>query len=594
MAVINTNIASLNSQRHLSSSQSSLDTSLERLSSGLRINSAKDDAAGLAISEGFTSQISGLDQAVRNANDGISLSQTAEGALDEITNNLQRIRELSVQSANATNSTSDREAIDQEVQQLLSEIDRTAAQTSFNGQKLLDGSFGEAVFQVGANAGETISMDFSDSMRTSGMGAIATMSSAAISLAPSEATAGSYTTTAVTDFDFSGSTTAVTASAASYTTTADFSETDFETTNGVFTIGSTEVTLDSDYADVAAVVADINTQLDAGSEGVTATIENNKLVFTNDTAGNTTAPTPSSITGITLTGAATDGVDAVAATSDAIEFSVDGNDVSISSNVSDIDGLVSNVQGQLDAAASGAYVVAEGDVAGTLSITKVATGAASTAPVVTDTTGTLTAGGTSAAGADAGQTAATLTLADGDFSIQVGDADAVEISGTFDSVEDLASEINNSVTGVYASVDESGSLKLDSTSTITVSGAESATGGLLGFSAATAEVVSGDLTGANVKTVESANEMIVRIDSALDSVNDQRSSYGAIQNRFESVVTNLQTTSENLSASRSRIQDADFATETANLTRAQILQQAGTAMLAQANSQPETVLSLLQ
>src|SRR5690554_642243 len=157
--VINTNIASLNAQRNLNASQGAANVALERLSSGLRINSAKDDAAGLAISERFQSQISGLNQAQRNANDGISLAQTAEGAMDEITNNLQRIRELAVQSANSTNSTSDRQALNDEVQQRIEEIDRISSQTAFNGLKVLDGSFGTAGFQVGANAGEVINLN---------------------------------------------------------------------------------------------------------------------------------------------------------------------------------------------------------------------------------------------------------------------------------------------------------------------------------------------------------------------------------------------------------------------------------------------------
>src|SRR6201991_3500372 len=151
--VINTNVASLNAQRNLTTSQGQLATAWQRLSSGLRINSAKDDAAGLAISERFTSQIRGLNQAVRNSNDGISLAQTAEGALGEVTNNLQRVRELAVQSVNATNSASDRSAMQQEVSQLISEIDRVAGQTNFNGVKLLDGSFTSQAFQVGANVG---------------------------------------------------------------------------------------------------------------------------------------------------------------------------------------------------------------------------------------------------------------------------------------------------------------------------------------------------------------------------------------------------------------------------------------------------------
>lgn len=169
-STINTNINSLTAQRNLGMSQASLSTSMQRLSSGLRINSAKDDAAGLAISDRMTSQIRGLSQASRNANDGISLSQTAEGALGEVTSNLQRIRELAVQSANSTNTATDRASLDQEVQQRLAEIDRVTAQTSFNGQKLLDGSFGSATFQVGADVGQTISVDLSSSMRTSNIG----------------------------------------------------------------------------------------------------------------------------------------------------------------------------------------------------------------------------------------------------------------------------------------------------------------------------------------------------------------------------------------------------------------------------------------
>ncbi|HAD08107.1 MAG TPA: flagellin, partial [Porticoccaceae bacterium] len=168
--IINTNISSLNAQRNLNSTQGSLATSFQRLSSGLRINSAKDDAAGQAIVERFTTQIRGLNQAIRNASDGISLAQTGEGALNEVVNNLQRIRELAVQSANATNSASDRAALDQEVQQRLAEIERVAVQTSFNGQKILDGTFGSAQFQVGANVGDTISVNLNTSTRLTAIG----------------------------------------------------------------------------------------------------------------------------------------------------------------------------------------------------------------------------------------------------------------------------------------------------------------------------------------------------------------------------------------------------------------------------------------
>src|SRR6187549_4240919 len=172
--VINTNVMSLNAQRNLTTSAGQLASSLQRLSSGLRINSAKDDAAGLAISNRMTTQINGLNQAARNANDGISLAQTAEGALGELTNNLQRIRELSVQAANASNSGTDRAALDQEVQQRLSEVDRIASVTAFNGQKVLDGSFGNALFQVGANVGETIAVSLAQGVKANQIGQIAT------------------------------------------------------------------------------------------------------------------------------------------------------------------------------------------------------------------------------------------------------------------------------------------------------------------------------------------------------------------------------------------------------------------------------------
>src|SRR6187549_955711 len=257
--VINTNVMSLNAQRNLSTSGGQLATSLQRLSSGLRINSAKDDAAGLAISDRMTTQISGLNQAARNANDGISLAQTTEGALQEVTNNLQRIRELAVQSANATNSDSDRGALDQEVQQRIAEIDRIASQTSFNGRKVLDGSFGGATFQVGANVGETISLSLTSSVKATAIGQVAT-STGSVDLSTlftggSGGTAGTYTSGAIT------------------MASSDFSGVGNDITFTVATSAGTDtVNLTADYssdADVAAgMIADINTAL--ATSGVTA------------------------------------------------------------------------------------------------------------------------------------------------------------------------------------------------------------------------------------------------------------------------------------------------------------------------------------
>ena len=370
--VINTNVMSLNAQRNLTTSGNQLATSLQRLSSGLRINSAKDDAAGLAISDRMSAQINGLNQAVRNANDGISLSQTTEGALQEVTNNLQRIRELAVQSANATNSDSDRAALDQEVQQRIAEIERIASQTSFNGRKVLDGSFGGATFQVGANVGETISLALTASVKSTAIGQLA----------------------------------------------------------------------------ISTGSVDLST------------------LFTNP--------------GLT-----------------------------------------------------GPYVL-------------------------------------------------------GATSIQVGAATAVDVAGTYASAQDLVNAINNQVAGASASIDSTNHLVITSGSALTLAGAGATA---LGNSTA---ALSGSLSVRNVLTAAGANNAIVSVDSALTSVSTLRSTLGAIQNRFQSVINSLQAVSENLSASRSRILDTDFAAETASLTRAQILQQAGTAMVAQANSAPQSVLTLLQ
>jgi len=381
--IINTNIASLNAQRNLNASQNSLAVSLQRLSSGLRINSAKDDAAGLAISDRFTAQIKGLNQAARNANDGISLAQTAEGALGEVTNNLQRIRELAVQSSNATNSSSDRTALQAEVSQLLNEIDRVANQTSFNGVKLLDGSFSGAVFQVGANAGESITVTSITDANVAAIGSVSQASGAALTVSAS----------AITGF--------------------------------ATAIASGGVTLNG--VNIGAIGSATSSAERAG-----------QLV---NAINNTSAQ---------------HGVGAV----------------------------YNTATGQITLSSAAAVVVA-----GTTNLATVAGYANGTLGSVTTTTG---------------------------------------------------------------------------------------------------------IAGLDVSSYANAQLAIQLADSALSTVNSTRATLGAVQNRFSSVVANLQTAAENLSASRSRIMDADFAAETANLTRAQILQQAGTAMLAQANAQPNNVLALLR
>ena len=479
---VNTNISSLNAQKNLATSQSKLSTAIERLSSGMRINSAKDDAAGLAISTRFTTQINGLNQAVANANDGISLAQTTESALNEVTNNMQRIRTLAVQSANATNSDSDRAALDAEVQQRLSEITRISQQTTFNGRHVLDGSFGSAAFQIGANVGETISVNLSQGAGAANVGKIASASSA----------------------DLSGMFTAASASSATAGTVSAAGVAQWTSGTIAFTIGSDSVSVTA-ATDQATTIAAIQAALDGGSNKYTVAVDGaSGFKLTAKTAG---------ADPMTITGAA---------------------------------------------------------------------GATFAAP---------TAGTDAVAAGDA----TPLVLGSGDFTLQAGSGTAVGIEGTFKDAGALVAAINSKgISGVSAYLDAtSGQLKLASQEALTVGGTKGTSGtGNLGFSASNA--VGGDLASANVKSVAGANDTISRIDAALGTISSMRSDLGAVQNRFTSTIANLQTISQNLSASRSQIQDADFAAETANMSSANILQQAGVSVLAQANSTTQSVLKLLQ
>ena len=381
-AIINTNVVSLNAQRNLNSSQNALATSLQRLSSGMRINSAKDDAAGLAISERMSSQIRGLNQAARNANDGISMAQTAEGALGEIGNNLQRIRELAVQSRNASNSVTDRVALNNEVQQVKDEINRVASSTSFNGTKLIDGTFTNQSFQVGANVGETINISGLVNAQSSALG----------------------TSTSTT----------------------------------------------------------------ANVTGVAAT------AFTGITAGD-----------LTINGTS---VGAVAA---------GGNAATQGANIAAAINTVSTTTG----------VTATANAAGVVSLSNLS-----------------------------------------------GSSTVIGLAGT----------ATTATTGLTAAT-----------------------------TAATTATVAG-FAGVDISNRWGADVAIAAMDSALSALNAGRADLGAYQNRFSSAIANVQTTAENLSASRSRIVDTDFAAETASLSRNQVLQQAGTAMLAQANAMPQSVLALLR
>ena len=468
--IINTNISSIMAQRNLSSSQSTMQTAIQRLSSGLRINSAKDDAAGLAISERFTSQINGLAQAQRNANDGISLAQTAEGAFSTIGDNLQRLRELAVQSSNATNSSSDRQALQSEVSQLTSEIDRVAQSTNFNGVKLLDGKFTNQAFQIGANSNDTISVTGLSSART--------------------ATLGSYYTAGVT--------------------------------GGVVT--------------AALATGDLS----INGTNVTASVAGTQNGQTNDSAW---------------------------AVANAINGSVSG--VTATANATSVAGVAPAGTGAI---AAGAFTINGVNV------------------------GAIAAGGTAAQqGANVGAAINQISAATG-VSATVAASGAITLSAVDGRNVTIGGTVTN--TGLTAATTRSTvSLATDASqsasSGIVIAGATPANGGFVAGTT-NASLTGTALANLDISTVAGANNALKSIDAALGSVNSNRATLGAYQNRFNSVIQNLQVTNENLSASRSRIRDADFASETASLTKAQILQQAGTAMLSQANQLPNSVLSLLR
>jgi flagellin len=595
--MINTNISSLNAQNNLAKSQSSLATSLQRLSTGLRINSAKDDAAGMAISERMTSEIRGLNQASRNANDGISMTQTADSALGEVTNNLQRIRELAVQATNSTNSTADRAAIDLEVQQRIDEIDRSASQTSFNGQKILDGSFGTASFQIGANVGETINMKLDTSVKTSAIGATASAAGTtdlSSLISTGGPVAGTYNSGVVDIANYTGAGTQSTFTTGVVGATGAIGDT-FDITVGTGTAFT--VTLAGTTADADAMLAEITSTADYANADFTAAVDGagTALVFTAKTAGTDAI----SITGTDATEViGTGGTGSAAGTASSNKtFSYGGSGVpettvTLTGNITSAADMATFIQGSAGYGASGATVAVDSEDDTKLVFTSTTAGAGDV--TITDADSTLGTGGAIVTSSALTSTAKSLELGTGDLTIKVGDNDAVSIKAdSYATTDDLISAINSSVAGVYASVSD-GKLTLSSSKDITVGGTKggTATGGL-GFATAI-NTASGNLDDGDVKTIEGANNMIQRIDSALETVSTLRSTFGAVQNRFDSVISSLASTSENVTSARSRIQDADFAVESASLTRGQILQQAGTAMLAQANTLPNGVMALLR
>jgi flagellin len=584
--VINTNVSSLNAQRQLVNSGASLDRSTERLSSGMRINSAKDDAAGLAIANRMTSQVRGLDQAVRNANDGVSMIQTAEGALQESTNILQRMRELAVQSANGIYNDADRQTLNAETQQLKSELNRIAETTSFNGKALLDGTLGTTSLQVGALSNQTIDVKIG-SFNTNSLGGSSgdiVGAAAANGLADLQAltAADADTTLYVNDValkDLSATTTLNEALASINSdldgkgaqASAVVSSTAAGTGDGVLIAGT-------DFLEITVVDGDNQTQVYEitgtnnlkelaqkinDTTSITATInEDGKLVLGGE-----------NLTSITV--ADGNGTDAL----DAAGFDGTETDQNFRMVFTDTSGKGAGVkiEGGDDAAASAAMIGVLDDLGIDAS----------------DDQGNLQ-----------GATVAAQALEKGDLVINGVEIGEVEAGGT--ATEQQANVIEainklSSKTGVIAFAGEQ-------TDGI---GLRSADGGEIsikyGANAVAADVFtatglqernaagsSGSISSVNISTQAGAQKAIGTIDKAIDQVNASRADLGAINNRLDFTVSNLSNISEKTSAARSRISDADFAAETANLSRAQVLQQAGTAMLAQSNARPQQVLSLLR
>jgi flagellin len=464
--IINTNISALTAQRNLTRAQGGLERSIQRLSTGLRINGAVDDAAGLAISDRLSAQIRGLNQAVRNANDGVSALQTADGSLNEVSNLLQRARELAVQSANDSNSASDRASLNAEVSSILSELDRLASTVQFNSRKLLDGTFVNAQFQVGANANETVSFSIG-SMNTADVGAKTLQGNAMSSTAFSDLTA----TSAIT-------------------------------VNGIAVTVGAQTTLEG-------VITAINNR--SGDTSATAT-KNSQTVLTD--TGFIALTAAAATQTLTLNGVA-------------ISLST-GNAASESTFVATVNGFTNQT----------------GVVAATNSV---------------GITFTRSSGGT-------------IALSETTASVGVGDSLASTASRTFNAGFTLSVDLNRTLTVVSSGVGDD-----------------------IGFTTAVVNTTVSEkrINGLSISNVSGANDAIQTIDFGLAQLSRVRGSIGAVQNRFISAISSLSVASENLSAARSRIQDADVAQETAELTRTQILIQAGVSVLAQANQLPSVALSLL-
>lgn len=658
---VNTNIASMNAQRTLGGSTNALSTSLERLASGSQINSAKDDAAGLQISNRLTSQINGLSVAVKNANNGVSIAQTAEGAMQESTNIMQRMRDLALQSANGSNSDSERVALQEEFTALSGELTRIADTTSFGGQKILNGGMSNTSFQIGANANETVSFGLSDVSASALKGSF--------SSAKAEGSTNQLSAEVIGK--------SVTTDPISLSETTLIKETLGTNGAGTLTIGTTAIALEAEDT-LDTVINKIN---DAGITDVSAAkTADGELELTNGTSSTMALAYTGGVQAALGLPAASGTALVTGASSGSVVFGLadgaKGNIIIGNTSIDlakgdSLDAIATKINDHSDT--TGVRASLEPDAAS--GIGKLVLSSTSNFEVTGGTDATLSALGLAAgnegAATDAGlASAASISINDTSIDLAAGRkmtdiasdindqkadtgveakvvdgrlqlnsvdgkdiklADAAGNAGSLQALgltagtseakllektsinlngtditlakgsdmDAIVTAINTASTGVSASKNDDGTLALFSgQASFTVADGAAGTGlAALGLTGAAGKhegvVVESSVSNLDITSAEGAQQAISVLDGAMQQIDSERAKLGAVQNRFESTISNLQNVAENASASRARIMDTDYAAESANLAKNQIMQQAGTAMLAQANQLPQAVLSLL-
>ncbi|MBJ2318935.1 MULTISPECIES: flagellin [Pseudomonas] len=556
---VNTNITSLGVQKNLNKASDALSTAMNRLSTGKKINSAKDDAAGMQIANRLGNQVKGLNVAIANAANGTSIAQTAEGAMQESTNTLQRLRELALQAANGDKSDADRVSLQQEFTAKVGELTRIANTTTFGGRNLLDGSFNNVAFQIGANANETISFGMTDISATALKGSYSEASVNGAALAGISATA--------TGASLSGA--KATGAATAALNSAD--------PTGL----AAASTLTINGKDVALAVgnkgADVVTSINAANAGVTASWDDvgNKLTLSSNSAITVAGGGPVGLGNVTTPAAPATGATTLAA---AGAIKVNGQDVAWAANAA-ISTVLTSIKTAVGAGGD-ATIGSDG---------RIQVKSAGGADVALSNT---TAGSLSALGLSAGTSQAKLTA---DTSISLNGVEVKFKAG--DTTDAIVSSINSASTGATASKNSDGSLALFSKKDIVIADGSAGTGlAALGLTAGSSKATTLETTVSNLSilTAASSQQAIQALDGAMQQIDSQRSQLGAVQNRFDSTTANLQSISQNSSAAKGRVEDADFSAEAAELTKQQTLQQASTAILAQANQLPSAVLKLLQ